>query len=205
MVAGNRLTGHSAGFFSVYTLPPTGGLAARAGEDQFEAQSGPSAAGCASAHSVEEPLTASRRDSRAAHTAGWDGQRRPARHRTVFRDAAIGQLGRAGRHVAAVSRRRGLQGRQLAALLVLRDRPSIVPVTLARQFDVWKAFVTSTLSEVRRILRPNGHVAFEVGEVRGGALRLEEIVIPAAMRRASNRSSFSSTRSSSRRPPTAGA
>jgi hypothetical protein len=58
---------------------------------------------------------------------------------------------------------------------------SVVPVTLARQIDVWKAFVTATLSEVRRILRPNGHVAFEVGEVRGGALRLEEIVIPAAM------------------------
>ena len=56
-----------------------------------------------------------------------------------------------------------------------------VPVTLAKQKDAWKAFVTSTLAEVRRILRPNGHVAFEVGEVRGGALRLEEIVIPAAI------------------------
>ena len=58
---------------------------------------------------------------------------------------------------------------------------SVVPVTLARQTDAWKAFVTSTLSELRRVLRPNGHVAFEVGEVRGGALRLEEIVIPAAI------------------------
>ena len=30
-------------------------------------------------------------------------------------------------------------------------------------------------------LRPAGHVAFEVGEVRGGSVRLEEIVLPAAM------------------------
>ena len=56
-----------------------------------------------------------------------------------------------------------------------------VPVTLARQLDAWKAFVTRTLSELRRVLRPNGHVAFEVGEVRGGALRLEETVLPAGV------------------------
>ena len=31
------------------------------------------------------------------------------------------------------------------------------------------------------VVRPGGHVAFEVGEVRGGALRLEEIVIPAGV------------------------
>ena len=56
-----------------------------------------------------------------------------------------------------------------------------VPVTLAKQIDAWKAFVTSTLAEVRRVLRPGGHVAFEVGEVRGGAVRLEEVVVPAGI------------------------
>jgi hypothetical protein len=30
-------------------------------------------------------------------------------------------------------------------------------------------------------VRPGGHVAFEVGEVRGGTIKLEETVIPAAM------------------------
>jgi hypothetical protein len=58
---------------------------------------------------------------------------------------------------------------------------SAVPVTMARETDAWQAFVTSTLTELRRVLRPNGHVAFEVGEVRGGAVRLEEIVIPAGI------------------------
>ena len=54
-------------------------------------------------------------------------------------------------------------------------------MTLARHVDAWKAFVTSTLAELRRVVRPGGHVAFEVGEVRGGALRLEEAVIPAGL------------------------
>jgi hypothetical protein len=31
------------------------------------------------------------------------------------------------------------------------------------------------------VLVPGGHVAFEVGEVRGGAVRLEEVVIPAGL------------------------
>jgi len=56
-----------------------------------------------------------------------------------------------------------------------------VPVTLARRVDEWKAFVAATLAEVKRVLVPGGHVAFEVGEVRGGAVRLEETVIPAGI------------------------
>jgi hypothetical protein len=35
--------------------------------------------------------------------------------------------------------------------------------------------------ELFRVLRPGKFVAFEVGEVRGGAIKLEELVIPAAM------------------------
>jgi hypothetical protein len=58
---------------------------------------------------------------------------------------------------------------------------SAVPVTLAKQVRAWQAFVRSTLAELNRVLRPGGHVAFEVGEVRGGALRLEEVVIPAGV------------------------
>lgn len=54
---------------------------------------------------------------------------------------------------------------------------SAVPVTMARQVDAWRIFVTSTLQEVRRVLAPGGHIAFEVGEVRGGSVRLEEEVI----------------------------
>ena len=34
--------------------------------------------------------------------------------------------------------------------------------------------------ELHRILTPGGYIAFEVGEVRGGKLKMEELVIPAA-------------------------
>lgn len=40
--------------------------------------------------------------------------------------------------------------------------------------------MTEIFTELYRVVRPGGHVAFEVGEVRRGTLRLEETVIPAA-------------------------
>lgn len=38
--------------------------------------------------------------------------------------------------------------------------------------------------ELHRILKQDGFVAFEVGEIQGGRLKLEDIVIPAAERAA---------------------
>jgi hypothetical protein len=69
----------------------------------------------------------------------------------------------------------------LVAVLVIGLDVAAVPVTLAKQVDAWQRFVVNTLRELRRTFRPGGHVAFEVGEVRNGALRLEEIVIPAGL------------------------
>ena len=40
--------------------------------------------------------------------------------------------------------------------------------------------VRSVLVEQARVLRPGGHVAFEVGEVRGGKVLLERLVWAAA-------------------------
>ena len=79
MVAVNRLTGHSTGFFSVYTLPPNQAVSVpRAGQDQCEAQSEPAAAGRAAHHPDEEPLAAARRHRGAAQRA-WPASRDSAR------------------------------------------------------------------------------------------------------------------------------
>lgn len=38
--------------------------------------------------------------------------------------------------------------------------------------------MTEVFHELHRVLRSGGHLAFEVGEVRGGKIKLEEHVLP---------------------------
>ena len=59
--------------------------------------------------------------------------------------------------------------------------PSSVKLTVPRKVEDWQTAMTEVLGELYRILRPGGHVAFEVGEIRGGTLKLEEAVVPCGM------------------------
>jgi len=45
----------------------------------------------------------------------------------------------------------------------------------------WQNMVRDTLIELARVVRPGGHVAFEVGEVRKGKVLLERLVWDAAV------------------------
>ena len=40
--------------------------------------------------------------------------------------------------------------------------------------------MTRVFAELKRVLKPKGYVAFEVGEVRSGKILLESLVVPAA-------------------------
>jgi hypothetical protein len=183
MIAVNRLTGHSTGFFSVYTLPPNQAVSSRA-QAKINARLN------------QAP---SRRDVAALILS---------KSRALLRDVTPDQRRRLD---ALAGRARMLTGLSShtpeieagSVALVVTSPPFLdivdyqgdnwlrcwfsgidaatVRVTLAKHVEVWKAFITGTLTELARVLKPNGHVAFEVGEVRGGALRLEEIVIPAGM------------------------
>jgi hypothetical protein len=53
-----------------------------------------------------------------------------------------------------------------------------VKLTVPRKIDEWRDAMTHVFVELVRVLKPGGHVAFEVGEVRAGTVRLEEHVIP---------------------------
>ena len=54
-------------------------------------------------------------------------------------------------------------------------------MTIMRNVDEWAAAMQYVFTELYRITRPGGWVAFEVGEVRRGEVRLEEVVAPIGM------------------------
>jgi len=56
--------------------------------------------------------------------------------------------------------------------------PAAVEVTTPKKLNEWQDAMTAVFRELWRVLRPGGHIAFEVGEIRGGRVKLEEAVIP---------------------------
>jgi hypothetical protein len=51
-------------------------------------------------------------------------------------------------------------------------------ITMSRTLEEWAQAMAAVLRELYRATRPVGWVAFEVGEVRRGELKLEETVVP---------------------------
>jgi hypothetical protein len=58
--------------------------------------------------------------------------------------------------------------------------PETVAIDMHRTEEAWQSMVHRVLAEQARILRPGGYVAFEVGEVRNGKVLLERLVWKAA-------------------------
>jgi hypothetical protein len=183
MVAVNRLTGHSTGFFSVYTLPPNQAVSPRA-QAKINSRLNQRPQRRDVPGIILSKSRALLRDVTPELRARLEGLAETARilagssaSTPAIEDDSIALAVTSPPFLDVVDYKRDnwlrcwFSGIDAAA----------VPVTLAKQLDAWKAFVTSTLTELRRILRPNGHVAFEVGEVRGGAVRLEELVVPAGI------------------------
>ena len=59
--------------------------------------------------------------------------------------------------------------------------PASVQLTVPGKVEKWQRAMTEIFVELHRIWRLGGHVAFEVGEVRGGKVKLEEAVVPCGL------------------------
>ncbi len=181
MVAINRLTGHSAGFFSVYTLPPNQATspdaqrkinAKRNQTPPFRDVRAILKKKSAALLKDVDPLWAHESAALAARAVLTTG---PAN--AIALPTASVQL--------VVTSPPFLDVVQYADDNWLRCwfggiDPKAVPITMARTVDAWQEAMALVFVELHRIVRPGGFVAFEVGEVRRGKVRLEEAVVPAA-------------------------
>jgi hypothetical protein len=182
MVATNRLTGHSPGFFSVYTLPPNQAVAP---DDQLRinrklGQKPPyrdtRALILRKSVQLQSQLTASERERL---------RRAAARALFLNTDAAATRALPGGGVQLTVTSPPFLDVVQYARDNWLRcwfndlDAEAIGErITMARTPEEWAGSMSQVFAELYRLTAPGGWVAFEVGEVRRGAVRLDEIVAP---------------------------
>lgn len=180
MVALNRLTGHSPGFFSVYTLPPNQAVSVTSQRRI----------------NLRREQTPPRRDvarlilkkSKQLLSDVTPDVRRTLAHvakRARFTNCSANATPRlpANSVALAVTSPPFLDVVQYASDNWLRCwflgiDPKSVALTVPRRIDEWSAAMTAVLTELKRLLRPGGYVAFEVGEVHAGRTKLEEHVIP---------------------------
>ena len=176
MVAVNRLTGHSPGFFSVYTLPPNQATSVVAQRKINESRG--------QVPPRRDVSTLILRKSRSLlASCAREPMLRSDRHQLLTAAAAAtADLPDASVDLVVTSPP-FLDVVNYAADNWLRCwfcgiDPADVQLTVVRKLEDWRREMTAVFAELARVLRPGGHVAFEVGEVRGGTIRLEEHVIP---------------------------
>ncbi len=182
MVATNRLTGHSPGFFSVYTLPPNQAVSAQSQRNINRKRN-------------QRP---DYRDTRfIIQKKSWQliNGLTPDQHRNLAHAATSARFftadaraipGIADNSVQlTVTSPPFLDVVQYARDNWLRcwfnaiDAEEIAQhITTAKTLDAWTQVMGQVFVELYRITQPGGWVAFEVGEVRAGSIALDEHVVP---------------------------
>ena len=183
MVALNRLTGHSPGFFSVYTMPPNQAVSI---ESQLRINK----------RLGQKPEFRSVPDLILAKTKSLIGNLSEAERKTLRASGAKAKI-----LVRSCERLPEISDDSID--LVVTSPPFLNVVDYASdnwlrnwfvgldentaQFVIhkkladWEASMGRVLLELHRILQPGGWIAFEVGEIQRGRIQLEDSVISAGM------------------------
>ncbi|MGD0814373.1 MAG: DNA methyltransferase [Verrucomicrobiota bacterium] len=179
LVALNRLTGHSPGFFSVYTLPPNQAVSVKsqrkinADRNQIPPRR----------HVPDLILKKSRQ-----LLGDCDATMRGALEIVADNSLLLNQPARATPRIPSDSVALVVTsppfldvvdyaGDNWLRCWFLGIDPKSVRLTVPKKLVEWQSEMTAIFRELRRVLRPGGHVAFEVGEIRAGTIKLEETVL----------------------------
>ena len=175
MIAVNRLTGHSPGFFSVRTMPPNQAVSVATQEKLNQR------------HNTTPPP----RDVAALILKKSKNLLRT--HPPIFAHPPQLFTGSAAEtpHIPNASISLVVTSPPFLDVVQYADDNWLrawfcgidiagLPIAMHRGLDTWQKMVREVLTEQARILKPNGIVAFEVGEVRRGKIELEKCVWQAA-------------------------
>jgi hypothetical protein len=182
MVATNRLTGHSPGFFSVYSMPPNQAVSQESQvrinkkRDQIPTYRDTHALILKKSKQLQKGLT----DIQVS-------QLREAAKSATFlcEDASQTHFLGDGTVQLTVTSPPFLDVVQYSDDNWLRgwfnsiNMESVATkITMSKTLEDWNTKMSQVINELFRITKPGGYLAFEVGEIRNGTIKLEDAVIP---------------------------
>ncbi len=183
MTATSRLTGHSSGFFSVYTLPPNQAVSQES-QCKINAKRG-QVPEYRDVHKLiirkSQQLLRDVSLECRSNIAGIEASARwlcsDARSLPI-EDASVQLTVTSPPFLDVVQY---AQDNWLRCWFNKLDADTIsAQIMCLADINAWQRFIGQVFTELYRVTKPNGWVAFEVGEVRKGTVKLEELVIPVA-------------------------
>ncbi len=182
MAATNRLTGHSPGFFSVYTLPPNQ-AASQKSQIKINKKRGQTPEYRAIKPRI---MRKSKGLQKNISPAEWVNLKKAAESALLLTGKAAETEGiRSGSVRLTVTSPPFLNIVNYAADNWLRcwfngyDSESIDrEITAPGTVEAWREEMLAVFEELFRITAPGGWVAFEVGEVKNGKIKLDRHVVP---------------------------
>jgi hypothetical protein len=180
MVAVNRLTGHSPGFFSVYTLPPNQAVSLKSQRKINEARGQePPRRHVAEIISRKSRQLLADCDAQARRSLAGVSSRaqlltQPAGSVPEIASGSVSLVVTSPPFLNVVD----YAGDNWLRCWFIGVDPASVTLTVPRKLEEWQRAMTQVFKELHRVLRPGGQVAFEVGEVHRGKVKLEEAVLP---------------------------
>ncbi len=182
MVATNRLTGHSSGFFSVYTFPPNQAISA---ESQIKINQ--------KRNQVPEYRNTNEiilkkskqliKDLSPSETLNLRNASKKALYLNKPSDKTI--------EIKSNSVSLVVTSPPFLDIVQYKDDNWLrcwfngidaeavgKNITMAKTLELWSSEMKKVLIELKRVLKKDGVIAFEVGEVRNGKIKLDESIVP---------------------------
>ena len=182
MVSTNRLTGHSRNFFSVYTLPPN-----QAVTQERQKRINDLHNQVPSYKNVKNIILKKTRDLITGLNQNSINKLKTIGENSLFlnKDARlVSEIKNNTVHLTITSPPfldivNYVEDNWLRCWFNNIDAKKISKkLTITRKLNDWKIAMGQVFTELYRITKNDGHVAFEVGEVRKGKVRLDEHVVP---------------------------
>ncbi len=184
MVAINRLTGHSAGFFSVYTMPPNQAVSVEAQKKiNARRKQAPTARDVRAlilrkSKSLLRRLTCQEKETLRRLEGDAILLTGDSRATPEISEDSVDLVVTSPPFLDVVN----YAADNWLRCWFMGIEAQEVPISILRKLEDWQAHMTELFLELRRILSPGATVAFEVGEIRQGKIRLEEAVLQCMVR-----------------------